>query len=103
MLDELQCFVKKLFDLRTFLAFEELRRSGDQSLHHTDAVRACTAACFCNLLFGFRPVSAFRFDKVEIEVCAGRVNVGIAGVFLLGALIVRLDAADLRSLVLGKS
>ena len=40
---------------------------------------------------------------MEIEVAAGCVNVGIAGVFLFGALVVGFDVTDLRLLVLGNA
>ena len=103
LLDKLQRFLEKLFDFGSFLPLEELRRSGNESFHHSNAIRACTASCFCNLLFGFSPVFSFGLDKMEIQVCTGRVNVGVTCVFLLGALVVGFNAADLRSLVLRKS
>ena len=103
LLDELQRFIEELFQLGAFLPLEELWRSGDESFHHTNAVRACAASCFRNLTLGFCSVLSLRLDKVEIEVCTGRINVGIACVFLLGALVVRFNAADLRSLVFRKS
>ena len=40
---------------------------------------------------------------MEVKVAAGGVNIGIAGVFLLGALVVGLNVTDFRSLVLGKA
>ena len=103
LLNELQCFIEELFDFGSFLPLKKLRRSGNESFHHTNAVRTCTATCFCDLFFGFCSVFSFGLDKMEIQVCTGRVNVGIACVFLLGALIVRFNAADFRSLVLGKA
>ena len=103
LLNELQRFIEKFFDFGSFLALEELRSSGNQSFHHTNAVRACAASGFCDLLLGFCTILSFGLDKMEIEVCTGRVNVGIAGIFLLGALVMRFNAADLRSLVLRKS
>ena len=103
LLYELQCFIEELTDFSPFLSLEKLRRSSNESFHHTNAVRACATTGFCNLTLGFSPVLTFRLDKVEIQVCTGRVNVGIACVFLLGALVVRFNPADLRSLVLGKA
>ena len=103
LLDELQGFTKELFDLGSFLALEKLRCSGNQSFHHTNTIRACAASSFCDLLFGFCTILPFGLDKVEVKVCTGMVNVGIACIFLFGSLVMRFNAADLRSLVLGKS
>ena len=103
LLDKLQGFIEELFDLGSFLALEELRCSSNQSFHHTNAVRACATSCFCNLLFGFCTILPLGLDKMEVKVCTGRVNVGIACVFLLGALVVSFNAADLRPFVLGKA
>ena len=40
---------------------------------------------------------------MKIEVAAGRVHVGIAGVFLLGAFVVGLNMPDFRPLIFGKA
>ncbi len=103
LLDELQRFIEELTDFSSFLSLEKLRRSGYESFHHTNAVRACAASGFCNLTLGFSSVLPFGLDKMEIQVCTGRVNVWIACVFLLGALVMSFNAADLRSLVFRKA
>ena len=60
-------------------------------------------SCLSNLLFSFGTIFPFRLDQMEVQVAAAGINVGIAGVFLFGTLIVGLNAADLRSLVFGKA
>ena len=90
-------------DFTLFLAFEELRAGRHESLHHAHAVRPRAAANLCDLLFRLGAVLALGRHQMEVEVTAGRVHVGIAGVFLLGALVVGLDVPDFRPFVLGKA
>ena len=61
------------------------------------------ASGFGNLLFRFGAILALRHHQMEVQMAAGGVNIGIAGVLLLSALVMGLNATDLRSLVLGKA
>lgn len=102
-LNEVQRHCKVGFDFSFFLALEEFRAGRHQRLHYAHAVGTGAAACLGNLLFGLRTVFAFREYQMEVKVAAGGVNIGIAGVLLLSALVVGLNVTDLRSLVLGKA
>lgn len=88
LLDKIQRLLKIGFDFSFLLALEEFRAGGYQCLHHAHAVGTGTAACRSNLLFGLRTVFAFRGYQMEVKVAAGGVNIGIAGVLLLSALVV---------------
>ena len=101
--DEVQCLLKVGFDLAFLLALEELRAGRHQCLHHTHAVGTGAAACLRDLLFRLGAVFALRRHQMKVQMTAGRVHIRIAGVFFLGALIVRLNVADFRPLVLGKT
>ena len=101
--DKIQRLLKIGLDFALFLALKELRAGSHQRLHHAHAVRPRAAARLCNLLFRLGAVLALRRHQMKIQMTAGRVHVGIAGVFLLGALVVGLDVPDLRPLVLGKA
>ena len=103
LLDKAQRLLKEGFDFALFLALEELRAGRHQRLYDAHAVRPRAAARLRDLLFRLGAVLALRRHQMEVEVTAGRVHVGIAGVFLLGALVVGLDVPDLRPLVLGKA
>ena len=101
--DERQRLGEIVFDLRLFLALEELRAGRHESLHHAHAVRPRAAASLGDLLFRFGAVLALRRHQMEVQVAAGRVHVGIAGVFLLGAFVVGLNMPDFRPLIFGKA
>ena len=101
--NEVQRLLKIGSDLRLLLALEKLRAGRHQRFHHAHAVRSRAAARLRDLLFHLGAVLALRRHQMEVQVAAGRVHVGIAGVFLLGALVVRLDVPDLWPLVLGKA
>ena len=40
---------------------------------------------------------------MDVQVAAAGIHIRVAGVALLGALVVGLDAADLRAFILGKA
>ena len=101
--DKIQRLLKIGLDFALFLALKELRAGRHQRLHHAHAVRPRAAACLRDLLFRLGAVFALRRHQMEIEVAARRVHVGVAGVLLLGTLVVGLDVADFRPLVLGKA
>ena len=103
LLDKAQRLLKIGFDFALFLPLEELRAGSHQRLHHAHTVRPRAAACLRDLLFRLGAVLALWCHQMEIEVTAGHVHVGIAGVFLLGALIVGLDVTDFRPLVFSKA
>ena len=103
LLDEVQRLLKIGFDFVFLLALKELRRCGHKSLHQPHAVRTGAAARLCNLLFRFGAVFALGCHQMKIQVDAGRVHIGITGVFFLGALVVRLNIGNLRSFVFSKA
>ena len=103
LLDEVQRFSKIGFDLAALLASEKLRTGRHQRLHHPHTVRPRAATGLGDLLFRLGAVLALRRHQMKIQVTAGRVHVGVAGVFLLGALVVRLNIGNLRPFVLGKA
>ena len=101
--DEVQRLLKIGFDLDFLLTLEELRAGCHQRLHHAHAVRPRAAARLRDLLFRLGAVLALGRHQMEIEVTAGRVHVWIAGVLLLGALVVGLNMPDFRPLIFGKA
>ena len=94
---------KERFDLGTILSLKELRRSGEQDLHHPDAVLPGSAASGADLALSLSSVFARWLDEVEVVFAAGLVNVGVAGVFFFSALVVGLDICDLGAFVLGEA
>lgn len=101
--DKLQRFIEEFLDISPFLALEKLRACGDQNFYHTNTVGASAASGCGNLPFGLCPVLSFRLNKVEIQMAPAGVNIWIACVLFLGALIMGFNTPDLRPLILGKS
>ena len=87
-------------DLPVGLVLEKLRAGGDKRLHHPHAVLADTAMSRRDYAVGFFPVSALRLHQMEVVVAPAYINIRVAGVLLLGALVVGFDGADGRPLVL---
>ena len=87
-------------DLPVGLILEKLRAGGDKSLHHPHAVLADTAVGGGYHAVGFFPVPALRLHQMEVVAAPARVDIRVAGVLLLGALVVGFDGADGRPLVL---
>ena len=83
---------------------KKVMAGGDQRLHdpHAVAAHSGTSVLFDQGL-GHLAVAVSRLDDVKIVFTAAQIHVGIAGIFLLHALIVGLDVADLRPLVFGKA
>ena len=96
-------FLEEFSDFRFLFALEEFRAGRHQRLHHPNAVLADTALGLGDLPLCFGPVFPFGLNKMEVEVAPAGVHIGITGVLLLGTLIVGLDVADLRPLVLGEA
>ena len=90
-------------DFLRVLAAKELGTAGHQGFHQPDAVRPGAAACLGNLAFCLRPVMSARLHQVDVQVAAAGIHIRVAGVVLLCALVVGLDAADLRALIFGKA
>ena len=101
--DEAQRLGEIVFDLRLFLALEELRAGSHQRLHHAHAVRPRAAARLRDLLLRLGAIFALGRHQMKVQMTAGRVHIGIAGVLFLGAFIVGLDVPDLRPLIFGKA
>ena len=103
LLKEAERFFKVAPDFGQLLAIEELRRGGEQNLHHPDAVRPGAAAGSLDLTLSLCPVTLGRLDQVEVVLAAGAVNIRVAGILFFGALIVGLNVGYLRPLVLGEA
>ena len=79
---------------------DKFRAGGDKSLYHPHAVLADTAVGGGYHAVGVFPVSALRLHQMEVVVAPAYINIRVAGVLLLGALVVGFDGADGRPLVL---
>ena len=90
-------------DLPVGLILEKLRAGGDKSLYHPHAVLADTAISSRNHAIGFFPVPALRLHQMEVVAAPAHINIRVAGVLLLGALVVGFDGADGRPLILFES
>lgn len=97
---ELQGVLEIRLDLAARLALEKLRAGGDKRLYHPHAILADTAVGGGYHAVGFFPVPALRLHQMEVVAAPARVDVRVAGVLLLGALVVGFDGADGRPLVL---
>ena len=86
-------------DLPVGLILEKLRAGGDKSLYHPHAVLADTAVDGGYHAVGFCPVLALRLHQMEVVAAPARVDIRVAGVLFLGALVVSFDGADGRPLV----
>ena len=102
-LQKFQGVRKVRLDFAVRLAFEKLRAGGDECFHHSHAVLADTAVGGGYHAVSFLPVPALRLHQMEVVAAPARVDIRVAGVLLLGALVVGFDGADGRSLVLFKS
>ena len=100
---ETEGFLKKLPDFGQLLALEKIRRGGEHHFHHLDAVRSGAAAGGLDLTLGLCPIPAGWLDEVKIVLAAGKVDVGVAGVFFFPALVMGLDVRDLGAFVLGEA
>jgi hypothetical protein len=103
LLDKVKGVLKIGFDLAALHALEYFRAGRDQGFDHADTVLSGTASGSGDLPLDLGAVLVRGFDQVKVALAAAGVYVGIAGVLLLGALVVGLDAADLRPLVLGEA
>ena len=100
---EVQCVLEVGADDLFAFALEEIRTAGDECFHQPDAVRAGAALGSGDLALSLGAVTVGRLDQVEVQVCAGRINVRIAGVGLFVAFVVALNTADFRALVFCES
>ena len=82
---------------------DKFRAGGDKSLYHPHAVLADTAVGGGYHAVGFFPVSALRLHQMEVVVAPAYINIRVAGVLLLGALVMGFDGADDWTLVLFES
>ena len=103
LFDKFQPFIKELFYLSSFLSLEELRRSCDQSFHHTHTVRTCAASSFSNLFFRFCPIFSLWCDQMKIQMATTGINIRITVIFFFGSFIMSFNLADFRSFIFGKS
>ena len=90
-------------DLPVGLILEKRRAGGDECFHHSHAVLADAAVGGSYHAVGFFPVSALRLHQMEVVAAPVRVDIRVAGVLLLGALVVGFNGADSRPLVLFES
>ena len=104
LLEEIHGMLEEAADLAFLLALEKLRAGGDQRLHDPNAVTADTrTVILLDQRLGHDAVFVRGLYDVEVVLAAVRIHVGITGVFLLCALIVGLNIADLRPLVFGEA
>ena len=99
-LQEFQGVLKVRLNFAARLVLEELRTGGDKRLHHPHAVLADTAVGGGYHAVGFFPVPALRLHQMEVVAAPVRVDIRVAGVLLLGALVVGFDGADGWPLIL---
>ena len=96
--------VRKIrLDFAVRLAFEKLRAGGDKCFHHSHAVLADTAVGGGYHAVGFFPVFALWLHQMEVVAAPARVDVRVAGVLLLGALVVGLQRPGWACLVFGEA
>lgn len=100
---EVQCVLEVGADGLFAFALEEFRAAGDQRFHQPDAVCASATLCGGDLPFSLGAVMVGWRNQVEVQVCAGRIDVRVTGVGLLGAFVVALNTADFRALVFCES
>ena len=103
LFQKMQSFGEKCPNLRLVLALEELRRSGEQNLHYPDTILPSAATRGADLPLGLGPVPLGWLNQMEVVLAAGKVNVGITGVFFFPALVMGLDIRDLGAFVLGEA
>src|SRR5699024_70539 len=89
--EEAQGLGKERFDLGTILSLKEVRCSGEQHLHYPDAVLPGAATSGTDLALGLGPVPLGWLNQMEVVLAAGKVNVGVTGVFFFSALVMGLD------------
>lgn len=84
-------------------ALKKLRACGDEGVHEHGAVFAGFAACRFDPAADFLPVFLLWLNDMEVILAFCRVYIGIAGVLLFRALMVRLQRARRPRLVFGKA
>ena len=82
---------------------DKFRAGGDECFHHSHAVLADTAVGGSYHAVGFFPVPALRLHQMKVVAAPARVDIRVAGVLLLGALVMGFDGAGGRPLVLFES
>lgn len=82
-------FRKVGLDVLLAPAIKELRAGGDEGIHKHGAVFSRLAARRPDPTVDLLPVSLLWLDDMKVVLASRYVNVGIAGVFLLRALMVR--------------
>ena len=103
LLEEAEHFFKVAPDFGQLLAFEKLRRSGEQNLHHPDAVCSGTASGSLDLILGLCPIPAGWARSGGSCTCCGSGQYQGAGVLFFSTLVVGFDVGYLRPLVLGEA
>lgn len=88
--EEIRRPLKIRSDLLRFLAFKEPRAGGYQRIHKPGAVPAGAAAGLFNAALNFMIISSLRLNDMKIVFATLHIHIGIAGVFLLLALMVGL-------------
>ena len=87
-------------DLPVVFILEKLRAGGYQRIDKACTVFPRSAPRLFNAALNEMVVAPLRLDDMEIVLAPAGVNVRVAGVLLLGALVVGFDGADGRPLVL---
>ena len=84
-------------------AREELRAGGDEGVHEHGAVLPGAAPRRFDAAVYLPPVSLYGTDDVEVVFAFAGVDVRVAGVLLLGALVVGLQRPSRPRLVFGEA
>ena len=87
----------------SFPACEELRAGCDKGIYKHGTVFSRFAACRFNPAAYFLPVFLLWLDDMKVILAPCRVYIGIAGVLLFCALMVRLQRSRWSRLVFGES
>ena len=82
---------------------DKFRAGCDESFHHPHTVLADTAVGGSYHAVGFFPVPALRLHQMEVVAAPAHINIRVAGVLLLGALVVGFDCADGRPIIFFES
>ena len=91
---------KKGFDVLFAPALEELRTGGNERIHEHGAVLASAASRRLYPAVALPFIGCGRLNNMEVVLAAACVDIGVAGILLLGALVVGLQPPGGTALVL---
>ena len=100
--EEVDCTLEKCLDFLPLFTFEKIRAGRDKRIHKTDAVFSGAASSRRNAVIGFPFIRCSGLDNVKVIFAFACVDIGIAGVFLLGAFVMGFQSAR-AALLLGEA